>query len=120
MTHTVLTYLLLTAFIVAVVFGLYLNFGHTMHEGGCMYSIGEMTLCATSLAILENWQAAVSTVLVEFFVLCALGAALSIMGSALDPTLSALERYRTRRRIPNAPLLLQELFSDGILHPKVF
>ena len=113
--------LLLTAFIVAAVFGLYLPMtGHVGHEAGCPFAPGGIALCAALLAHVEHWQAAFTAVLVELLVLFALVFVFFTRYNLFDPDVGKFPTSRLLQRVPVRPPLLQELFSQGILNPKVF
>lgn len=110
--------LILTAFIVAAVFGLYLVIlAPAEHHSGCPFSAAAEA-CVSQLEHLTHWQSSFAAIAAELVVLFAL--ALAILGSTGLPDLGLRQyrAYRLRERVPRRPTLLQELFSQGILHRK--
>ena len=120
--HPHVATLLLTAFIVAAVFGLYLPMmGHAGHEVGCPFSPGGTALCGVPLAHLEHWQGAFTAVFGEILVLLSVLVLVFFRRHDLfDPDIGTRDSYRLLQRVPVHPTLFQELFSQGILNPKVF
>lgn len=120
MNKRILTTLLLLAFITLAVFGLYLApMGHMGHDMPCPFAPGGTAICSMPLAHLEHWQSSLLAVLFEVFVL--LSIAFIFLAIRFDPGVGndpQFERYRLRQRVPIRPPLLQELFSQGILHRK--
>ena len=110
--------LVLSAFVLLAVFGLYFpTMEHRGHEG-CPFAPGAAAVCVAPLAHLEHWQSSFTGILAEIFVL--VGAALLLVfGFVLTSKIDAqFKRYRLRERIPIRPALFQELFSRGILNRK--
>ena len=105
--------LILTAFVLAALFGVYgmFSFSHGEH-GGCPFSPVQHALCATPLEHLGHWQAVFAEIALFALV------AIFCTGTTLiaDGLRGTLWRYRKRR--PLRPTLLQELFSEGILNRK--
>lgn len=108
----------LAAFVLAALFGVYgmLSFSHSEH-GGCPVSAPQHFLCASPLEHLGHWQAVFTAVFAELITLFTLAVAFFI-GTATISTLKQAALWRYRERVPLRPTLLQELFSQGILHRK--
>ncbi len=107
----------LSAFILMAVFGLYLP-QHMGHEMGCPFAPGESAMCAAPFAHLQHWQSSFTTILAELLVLVAL---ILIFFTRPDPQRDKdpqYQRFRLRQRVPLRPSLFQELFSRGILNRK--
>lgn len=110
--------LLLIAFVLTAVFGLYAAVLSPMHhEMGCPFSPGSVAMCDAALLHLSHWQSAFSAILAEVLVLVAFVAVLftrtEVIPNILGPT-----GWRVLVRAPSRPTLLQELFSSGILNRK--
>ena len=120
MTRTTISYLILAAFILSVAFGLYLNFSHAAHSEGCMYSVGEVALCSAPLAYIQKWQELVTSIPVALLIIVASAAVLlrGLTRDDHDPGRLRYAAYRNAYRLPLVTLLLQELYSDGILNRK--
>lgn len=112
--------LLLTAFIVAAVFGLYLPMmGHAGHDVGCAFSPPGTALCSAPVAHLEHWQAAFTAVLGVILVLLSVLVLVFFRRHDLfDPDVGVYETHVVLDRAGARPPLLQELFSNGILNRK--
>lgn len=114
-----ITFSALLTFMVVATFGLYLTFatpGH--HDAGCPLMPGVEVICNSSLlGHLEHWKSAFAATLVNFFTLLAV-AAVVIAAVPFRLPDKKYERFRTRVCDPDRPPLFQELFSQGILHPK--
>jgi len=110
--------LVLTAFIVAALFGVYgmISLSHAEH-GSCPLLSNQHSLCATPLEHLGHWQIVFTAVLAELAALFALGAIFGI-GISLSPEAYRRTAWRYRSHAPRRPTILQELFSQGILHRK--
>lgn len=110
---------LLAVFIVAAIFGVYVMVLHPMQEGmNCPYMPGGTALCAlSSIAHLTLWQSSFAATLVA-----SLAMLVFLVFARLEfPYLKERQRYRWRvRSTPLPPTLFQELFSSGILNPKIF
>ena len=119
MNKKILATFLLVAFITLAVFGLYLvPMGHMGHDMPCPFAAGGTALCSMTLVHIEHWQSSFLGVLLEILVLAAIALMFVVRfapDTGKDPQ---FERYRLRQRIPMRPPLLQELFSQGILHRK--
>lgn len=108
----------LAAFVIAALFGVYgmVSLGHGAH-GGCPVSPSEHTLCASPLEHLSHWQVVFTAVFGQILALFALVAVfVGLITSAQD--VSGQYSWRRYTRTPLRPTLLQELFSQGILHRK--
>ncbi len=110
--------LVLTAFILAALFGIYgmVSFSHAEHSG-CPVSSTQHSLCISPLKHLGHWQAVFTAVFAELVTLFTFIVAFFI-GTAAIPTLKQATLWRYRERVPLRPTVLQELFSQGILHRK--
>ncbi len=116
------TPLLLVIVVVVAVLGMPLVLMGPMHqEMGCPWGMGQTAICATSvLAHIQHWQAVFSIILVELLAVAALTIfAFRHWQLSVLPNRS-FQRIRYRNSTPNRPTLLQELFAQGILHPKSF
>ena len=113
--------LLLVIVVVVALLGMPLIIASPMHhEMGCPFMSEQAALCVTSiLEHIKHWQTAFAAVLFEIFTLCALALFLQrpLLGMLLAPERI---RWRAHTDSPARPTLLQELFSRGILNPKVF
>lgn len=108
--------LLILVALVFVVGSLYMP---PMHDGyATCLAPGSTALCATPLSHREHWQSTFSVVLLGLLAY----ALLLFVTTTRTPIFSEKgQAYaRVRKRVPDRPLLLQELFSNGILHPKIF
>lgn len=113
--------LVLSIIIIVAVLGMPLMLASPMdHDMGCPFMTGEMALCATSILLhIQHWQTAFATILVEILVLCAL--ALFFRRPFLATLFDTGQiRCYVRKHTPLRPNLLQELFAQGILNPKIF
>jgi hypothetical protein len=110
--------LILTAFLFAALFGIYgmISFSQSGH-GSCPFSPDQHPLCVTPLEHLDHWQAVFTAVFVETIVLFAL-VALFFTHTALTADTLRSTPWSYREKVPLRPTLLQELFSQGILHRK--
>lgn len=109
--------LVLSAFILIAVFGLYMPV-HIGHETGCPFSPGETAMCASSLSHLEHWQSAFVAVLVQLLTLIAVAVVFFVLSKPFANRSPQYERYRLLERVPVRPPLFQELYSRGILNRK--
>lgn len=115
------TYILLITLVFSAVFGLYLM--PMGHMGGmdCPFAPGSFSMCATPLAHLEHWQTALMATLIQLVLLVLALVVLAFFRAEPDANKDPrYERYRLRRNIPVRPPLFQELFSQGILNPRLF
>ena len=111
---------LLIAFSIVAVFGLFLpSMNHMEHDMGCPFAPGDTALCATPLAHLGHWQTAFTAVLVELLTLFALAVLVFVHRHLFELHDKQYERHRWREHVPIRPTLFQELFSQGLLNPKV-
>ncbi|MBI2611064.1 hypothetical protein HYW60_03990 [Candidatus Kaiserbacteria bacterium] len=109
--------LALTLFVLVALFGAFALMGPMHTEMGCPFMLGQTALCASSiLEHLNHWQIAFSSILAELLVLAALALAFSRVWDLHSLPERSFERIRLRRRTPERPTLMQELFSGGILH----
>lgn len=115
MNKPVILFLTSFLFFVAAVTGPVLTFATPHHH--CPFVAGEMSFCITTLSHLDHWQVAFAAILMELSVLIAIALVFSSRSWSLHLQLSSaappIPRYRSRR-----PTLFQELFSQGLLHPK--
>lgn len=110
--------ILLAALIIGAVFGLYLPMmSHAGHEAGCPFTPGGTAVCTTPLAHLKHWQSAFAAVLADILILLAF-AFFSIRAEFFKPPERQIATFAVRKRGPERPTLMQELFSDGILNCK--
>lgn len=113
------TLVALLAFLTVATFDLYLSSATTDHHAaGCPLMVGQATLCANSLlAHLDYWQDVFVAVVVNTFALFALVILVVVVLPFRLP-----DKRRARIDLcppkPDRPPLFQELFSQGILHPK--
>lgn len=115
--RVLLAKLVLAAFTVAALFGIYgmISFSHAEY-GNCPLSPIQHSLCATPLEHLDHWQVVFTAIFAELLVLLSLAAAFTI-GAAITPELRTSSQ-QVKLYAPPRPTLLQELFSQGILHRK--
>lgn len=110
--------LIFFAYILAALFGIYgmVSLGHSGHSG-CPASGAEHALCVSPLEHLGHWQAVFMAIFADLLVLLSLAAALWV---SIGPAVKVLQpsTWRLSRHEPPRPTLLQELFSQGILHRK--
>ncbi len=116
--HSFITKLVLTAFVLAALFGIYgmVSFTHAEH-GSCPFSPAQHSLCTTPLEHLAHWQVVFTAVFTEILVLFAL-IVVFFSNGVLSPDSPRQTWWRDRRNVHLRPTLLQELFSQGILHRK--
>ena len=110
--------LILAAFILAALFGIYgmVSFAHAEH-GSCPFSPGQHSACATPLEHLGHWQAVFTATFAEVLVLFALLVCF-VVSTTVVPNAQRHTPWSYRQYKPPRPTLLQELFSQGILHRK--
>jgi len=111
------TSIILVAFIVAAVFGLYLTIVSPMGHAGCPFSVGA-SACVAPLEHLTHWQSSFTAIATELVVLFALALVVVASLGLLGTDIRLYRLFKQRERIPRRPTLLQELFSRGILHRK--
>ncbi len=111
------TSIILAAFIVAALFGLYLAIVSPIEHADCPFSIGASD-CMAPLEHLVHWQSSFATIIAKLVAFIAL--VLVVVGSfgLLHADVRQYRAFRQRERIPKRPTLMQELFSQGILHRK--
>jgi len=111
------TSIILGAFIIAAVFGLYLTIVSPMGHAGCPFSVGA-SACMAPLEHLTHWQSSFVAIAAELVLIFTL--VLVVVGSfgLLSADVWQYRLFKQRERIPKRPTLLQELFSQGILHRK--
>ncbi len=116
-TH-ILASIVLSAFVLLAVFGLFLSSGGYRGHEGCPFTSTTAAICVAPLAHLEHWQSSFVAVLVE---LATLFVAVMVMVVWFDWRIlkdPQIERFRLQERIPIRPTLFQELYSQGILNRK--
>lgn len=112
---------IIVVFILFAVFGLYAPFmGGMDHDTGCPFMPGGTALCGMPLAHLQHWQSAFAATLIYLLTLCAAALFFIVRLDRLSIGDPQCVRYRLRGRIADRPTLFQELFSRGILNPKIF
>lgn len=111
--------ILVFAFVLTAVFGLYLpSMEHVGHEGCPFAAPVSAAVCAAPLAHLGHWQSSFTAVLSELFVLAAAVFFLVAWFGFTARQDAQFVRYRLRKRMPRRPTLFQELFARGILNRK--
>lgn len=105
-------------FVLIAAFGLPLTSSIFMDHGECPFMVSGTVLCAVPLTHITHWKVAFAATLVEALFLSTL-----VLLLLLQPRIADFSRFRStcllrRRQMPELPTLLQELFSQGILHPK--
>lgn len=110
----------LAAFILAAVFGLYAMTAMPMHAhgGDCLFVTTMPQVCGAVLMHIEHWERTVLALLVEVLLLIALACTLLLKRHLKQNELRGYAYVRLREHVPIRPTLLQELFSQGILHRK--
>ena len=115
--HPFISKLVLTAFVLAALLGVYGMVSLSHHEHSGCSSPTQHTLCATPLEHLGHWQGVFTAIFAEILALFVLVALYFTYTSlTVDSLKSALWNYR--KKVLLRPTLLQELFSQGILHRK--
>lgn len=111
-------FLTLLVFGAVGVFGLYLTSAMpSHHDAGCSIIPETVAICDNSLLThLGHWQSLFTVTLASFFTLLAIVVLAFVVPFKLPD--KQHERLRTRPCVVDRPPLLQELFSQGILHPK--
>lgn len=113
MKASVIAPVLLGIFIFVAVFGLPMLLSNTEHHAGCPLQGAGAVMCeSTILEHFSMWQAMFASFLSLFVFVCAVCLAFGVPA----PTLARVQHFR--RRIPDRPTLMQELFSRGILNRK--
>ena len=111
--------LILIAFILAAVFGVYaVALAPMGEEVGCPFAMGQSAVCAALFEHLSHWQSAFAAILAELLVVATLFI-FFVRSRVPVPKNSWPLRYRLRV-FRHIPLPLQEAFSSGILNPKIF
>lgn len=113
--------LLLSIFIVVGVFGMMAMPMDMMHHD-CPFMPGEQAMCQmTPLDHISAWQGAFTGIVPSVITFLLLVAVIYVAFGWLDrpPNLKGVLRARSREQSPDIPNLLQELFSKGILNPKI-
>ncbi len=77
-----------------------------------------MGMCATSLAHVEHWQAALASIMIEAMLLIAVCVVVWRAAAPGAEMRARALRCARVRMYPLRPLLLQELFARGILNRK--
>lgn len=111
---------LLVALSAVALFGLSVMFMDPMHGGGCPFAFThEAAVCGdTALSHFSMWQSAFAATLASLLVaIFAVGLSLSKRHDN-DFLISGV-RALSRTREPFRPPLFQELFSQGLLNPKI-
>jgi hypothetical protein len=110
----------LAAFIFAAVFGLYAMAAMPTHAHGsnCPFSTPMPQVCGAVLVHIEHWERTVLALLVEVLLLIAFAGTVLFTWYLAQNDLRGYVYVRLRERVPIRPALLQELFSQGILHRK--
>ncbi len=117
MNTKIYTLVIVVAFGVAAIFGLYVPLvDHQGHGMGCPFVSG-VALCSVLLEHIGHWQMAFMGVLIEMLILSILVAAFFIRLNLGDPYAKRYALYRALH-VPMWPVLFQELFSNGVLHRK--
>ena len=117
--NTPLIPLVLAAFILAAVFGLYvMALAPMQHEAGCPFMSPVAAVCAGTLAHVEHWQSALLAIVFEIFALAAL--ALLFVRSELLKLPDRHLKWLWVQTASHRPTVLEELFARGILNPKVY
>ncbi len=114
MTIRLLASIIIFAFVVAAVFGLYIPMME--HGMGCPFMQGGTALCTVPLAHVEHWQSAFTATLIYLLALYAAALLFIVRMDLFGIADHQYERYRLRERIPMGPTLFQELYSRGILN----
>jgi len=118
---TILVSVILATFMAVGIFGLMAMTGDHMHTG-CPFMPGEQAICQmTVFDHISAWQSAFTATIPSVLALLLFAAVLYISFSWLDrpPNIQNPIRVRVGSHGPDIPNLLQELFSSGILNPKI-
>ena len=96
-----------------------------MHHdmGGATHQIcpmmGNTPACANAFDHISHWQTSFTALLVEILVIFVLAVLVFVRRDLFKLHDTQYEKHRLRERIPIRPTLFQELFSRGILNPKM-
>ena len=109
--------LVLTAFILVALFGVYgmVSFSHA-DNGGCPIMPNQHSMCTTPLEHLGHWQSVFTAVFAEVFVLMIVAVLFVSIALVTDPLRGIY--WKLHERAPVRLPLFQELFSAGILNRK--
>jgi hypothetical protein len=112
---------LLLLLVSVTLFGLPLSLPNLTHYNHhCPLTGEEMPLCATVLEHIDHWQTAFASVVATFILLAAF---VYIARTLQFSFLRTLAKVRRRSYLhfhpPDRPTLFQELFSQGLLNPKI-
>lgn len=103
--------------LVALVFVMGSLYMPPMHDGyATCLAPGSTALCATPLSHREHWESTFSAVLLGLLAYALLF--FVVVTRIVVPPERRQSYARVRKRTPDRPLLLQELFSNGILNRK--
>lgn len=109
----------LAAFLAVGVFGMMAMTGHH-HEPGCPFMPGEQAICQMdAFDHISAWQEAFTAVVPSLVILLlAVAVVFYVWRREWPPDIPARVRLRPKRQ-NQTPNLYQELFSRGILNPKI-
>lgn len=116
----IITAFALSAFIAVGVFGMMGMEGHH-HEPGCPFMPGENVICQMDVFDhISAWQHMFTSVVPSLVILLLSAAVVVFVGQRKRPPdipiLSGIRNFSRQKDIPN---LYQQLFSKGILNPKI-
>lgn len=112
---------LVLAFVSVTLFGLPLSLPVlTHHSHHCPPMGTEMARCATVLDHIDHWQEAFAGVVTAFLLLAAVAYVLQVLRLRPVTFITQVRRHCNRSfHDPGRPTLFQELFSQGLLNPKI-
>ncbi|OGG72747.1 hypothetical protein A3A38_03750 [Candidatus Kaiserbacteria bacterium RIFCSPLOWO2_01_FULL_53_17] len=116
------TPLILGIIVIVAVLGMPLMLASPVHqEMGCPFAMGQTTICSMSIfEHVAHWRIAFAAIFAELLVVAALALIAVRQWELVALPEPGFVRIRLRSRAPARPTLFQELFSRGIVHPKVF
>jgi hypothetical protein len=96
-----------------VVFGVLGTGAH--HDAHCPFMPAALALCSTPAAHVSHWQALFAAALQTILVFAAF---VTVYAAYVLPEVRK-DFYRLKRRFRARTTLMQDLFADGILNPKI-
>ena len=81
--------------------------------------MGNTPACANALDHISHWRTSFTALLVEILAVFALAVLMFVRRDLFELYDTQYEKHRLREHVPIRPTLFQELFSQGILNPKV-
>ena len=110
----------LAAYVMLAVFGLFFMTMHMSHDGmsmeNCPYMTGGHSVCPMdALSHITAWEDMVRTIVPAILIIIGIVASCVSLSKEIELSPLRFSRYRPKR--PRSPYM--ELFSNGILNPKI-